>query len=272
MHHKPNLAAQSPIDDTLNSVRRIWASAAKENKCLVGRNNRSAHRTYPHLNKLSWLEPHWNPLGPNIGLSLHQKVISAFKVTEFLKPLQLQIAWTPSGPSWMLLTRKKGKGWSTPCSENWIVACLSLSWYIYWIVSVWCSLTAFTYQMYNRYRQEQCLVSTQANSHDIASHLDNSCPQSCTLTRVRRRFAFKRLSVLYAAVNTLCRLHIDANTFVSLPTNAYEDLVDNVHRNMILSHFGKPSKYLPWCMIIWGILSVCTGATFSFFKIFWSQN
>ena len=128
------------------------------------------------------------------------------------------------------------------------------------------------YQMYNRYRQEQCLVSTQANSHDIASHLDNSCPQSCTLTRVRRRFAFKRLSVLYAAVNTLCRLHIDANTFVSLPTNAYEDLVDNVHRNMILSHFGKPSKYLPWCMIIWGILSVCTGATFSFFKIFWSQN
>ena len=39
---------------------------------------------------------------------------------------------------------------------------------------------------------------------------------------------------------------------------------------MILSHFGKPSQYLPWCMIIWGILSVCTGATF--FKIFWSQT
>ena len=34
------------------------------------------------------------------------------------------------------------------------------------------------------------------------------------------------------------------------------------HRNMFLNRFGKPSKYIPWCMIIWGIISVCTGATF----------
>ena len=104
----------------------------------------------------------------------------------------------------------------------------------------------------------------------VAWHLDYSCPQSCTPTRVRRRFAFKRLSILHAAINTLCWLHLDADTFVSLPMNTYEDLVNNVHRNMILSHFGKPSQYLPWCMIIWGILSVCTGATF--FKLFWSQT
>ena len=34
------------------------------------------------------------------------------------------------------------------------------------------------------------------------------------------------------------------------------------HRNMFLNHFGKPSKYLPWGMVIWGFTSVCTGATF----------
>ena len=48
---------------------------------------------------------------------------------------------------------------------------------------------------------------------------------------------------------------------------SYGNTVENVHRNMILSHYGKPSKYLPWCMIIWGILSVCTGA--SLLKVFW---
>ena len=105
---------------------------------------------------------------------------------------------------------------------------------------------------------------------DVAWHLNLSCPQSCTPTRIRRRFAFKRFSVLHIAVDSLCWLHLDANTFVSLPTNAHEDLVDIVHRNMFLNHIGKPSKYLPWCMIIWGMLSVGTGATF--FKIFWSQT
>ena len=104
------------------------------------------------------------------------------------------------------------------------------------------------------------------SGYNVAWQLDYSCPQSCAPTRIRRRFAFKRLPVLHAAVNTLCWLHLDANSLVSLPTNAYEDLVDNAHRNMFLNHFGKPSMYLPWCMIIWGILSVCTGAIF--FKIF----
>ena len=30
-------------------------------------------------------------------------------------------------------------------------------------------------------------------------------------------------------------------------------------RNMFLNYFGKPSKYLPYCMVVWGGLSVCTG-------------
>ncbi|RXW25283.1 hypothetical protein EST38_g562 [Candolleomyces aberdarensis] len=34
--------------------------------------------------------------------------------------------------------------------------------------------------------------------------------------------------------------------------------------NMFLNHVGKPSIYLPVCMIIWGAISVATGTTFSF--------
>ena len=162
---------------------------------------------------------------------------------------------------------KKGKSWSTRYLENWIVACLSLSWYTYWIVSVLCCLLRFLPDVH---QLSTGTMSRKCSGYEVARHLDYSCLQSCTPTRVRKRFAFKRLSVLHAAVNTLCWLHLNANTFVSLPTNAYDDLVDNVHRNMFLNYFGKPSKYLPWCMIMWGILSVCTGATF--FKISWSQT
>ena len=59
---------------------------------------------------------------------------------------------------------KKGKSWSTRCLENWTVACLSLSWYTFWIVSVLYTLVHFYgfHQMYISYRQEQRLVSTQA--------------------------------------------------------------------------------------------------------------
>lgn len=32
-------------------------------------------------------------------------------------------------------------------------------------------------------------------------------------------------------------------------------------RNMFLNYIGKPSIYLPVCMIIWGTLSTLTGAT-----------
>jgi hypothetical protein len=114
-------------------------------------------------------------------------------------------------------------------------------------------------------------MSRKYSGYEVARHLDYySCPQSCTPTRIRRRFAFKRLSVLHTTVNILCWIHLDANTFVSLSTNAYEDLLIIFHRNMFLNHFGKPSKYLPWCMVIWGIISVCTGATL--FKTLKSQT
>lgn len=37
-----------------------------------------------------------------------------------------------------------------------------------------------------------------------------------------------------------------------------------VPSNMILNKFGKPSIYLPGCMLAWGIISTCTAATKSY--------
>ncbi|CAG8103583.1 unnamed protein product [Penicillium olsonii] len=41
-------------------------------------------------------------------------------------------------------------------------------------------------------------------------------------------------------------------------------LLMQVPSNMILNKFGKPSIYLPGCMLAWGILSTCTAATKSY--------
>lgn len=32
----------------------------------------------------------------------------------------------------------------------------------------------------------------------------------------------------------------------------------------MLNKFGKPALYLPTCMVIWGVISTCTGAVQSF--------
>ncbi len=34
-----------------------------------------------------------------------------------------------------------------------------------------------------------------------------------------------------------------------------------VCRNMFLNWIGKPSIYLPCCMVVWGLISVLTGIT-----------
>ena len=36
------------------------------------------------------------------------------------------------------------------------------------------------------------------------------------------------------------------------------------HRNMLLNYIGKPSLYLPICMMIWGMISCLTGVTTNF--------
>lgn len=37
-----------------------------------------------------------------------------------------------------------------------------------------------------------------------------------------------------------------------------------VPSNMILNKLGKPSIYLPACMVVWGVISTATAATTSF--------
>lgn len=34
--------------------------------------------------------------------------------------------------------------------------------------------------------------------------------------------------------------------------------------NMLLNYIGKPSLYLPGCMIVWGVISCLTGVTHNF--------
>ncbi|KAB2581349.1 Major facilitator superfamily [Lasiodiplodia theobromae] len=41
-------------------------------------------------------------------------------------------------------------------------------------------------------------------------------------------------------------------------------LLMQVPSNLMLNKFGKPALYLPTCMVIWGVISTCTGAVQSF--------
>ncbi|KAF8165387.1 MFS general substrate transporter [Crassisporium funariophilum] len=61
-------------------------------------------------------------------------------------------------------------------------------------------------------------------------------------------------------------LHLKGSQFATILSILYIGyILMQIPSNMFLNYFGKPSKYLPWCMIIWGALSVCTGFTTSFF-------
>ncbi|KAF8812398.1 MFS general substrate transporter [Phlegmacium glaucopus] len=57
-------------------------------------------------------------------------------------------------------------------------------------------------------------------------------------------------------------LHLEGSQFYTLLSILYVGyMLMQIPSNMFLSRIGKPSQYLPWCMVIWGILSVCTGFT-----------
>ncbi|KAF9569063.1 MFS general substrate transporter [Agrocybe pediades] len=61
-------------------------------------------------------------------------------------------------------------------------------------------------------------------------------------------------------------LHLEGTQFASILSVLYIGyILMQVPSNMFLNYFGRPSKYLPWCMIVWGGLSVCTGFTTNFF-------
>ncbi|KNZ79848.1 hypothetical protein J132_08506, partial [Termitomyces sp. J132] len=61
-------------------------------------------------------------------------------------------------------------------------------------------------------------------------------------------------------------LHLEGNQFASILSILYVGYIFmQIPSNMLLIYVGKPSKYLPSCMIIWGFISMLTGVTTNFF-------
>ncbi|KAI0053653.1 MFS general substrate transporter [Auriscalpium vulgare] len=60
-------------------------------------------------------------------------------------------------------------------------------------------------------------------------------------------------------------LHLHGNQFATLLSILYVGyILMQVPSNMFLNYIGKPSLYLPVCMMIWGMISCLTGATHNF--------
>ncbi|KAF8974312.1 MFS general substrate transporter [Flammula alnicola] len=61
-------------------------------------------------------------------------------------------------------------------------------------------------------------------------------------------------------------LHLEGAQFATILSILHIGyILMQVPSNMFLNYFGKPSKYLPWCMIVWGGLSVWTGFVTNYF-------
>ena len=83
--------------------------------------------------------------------------------------------------------------------------------------------------------------------------------QRRSFERFRGRLAFERATIQHAAQYPLRWLHLDADTLVSMPNCPAVLFSKAYSRNMFLNYIGKPSIYLPACMILWGLLSCLTG-------------
>ncbi|RDB22566.1 hypothetical protein Hypma_010249 [Hypsizygus marmoreus] len=61
-------------------------------------------------------------------------------------------------------------------------------------------------------------------------------------------------------------LRLEGNQFASILSILYVGyILMQIPSNMLLNYFGRPSIYLPSCMVIWGGISVLTGFTTNFF-------
>jgi MFS family permease len=66
--------------------------------------------------------------------------------------------------------------------------------------------------------------------------------------------------LLTSAQHSLRWLHFDADTLVrDVQLLAGILGLTRVNRNMFLNYIGKPSIYLPVCMMVWGTISILTG-------------
>ncbi|TFY60003.1 hypothetical protein EVJ58_g5425 [Rhodofomes roseus] len=60
-------------------------------------------------------------------------------------------------------------------------------------------------------------------------------------------------------------LHLQGQQFATLLSILYVGyIIMQVPSNMILNYVGKPSLHLPFCMIVWGVISILTGITHNF--------
>ncbi|KIL70100.1 hypothetical protein M378DRAFT_156155 [Amanita muscaria Koide BX008] len=60
-------------------------------------------------------------------------------------------------------------------------------------------------------------------------------------------------------------LNLEGNQFAMVLSVMYIGyIIMQIPSNMMLNHIGKPSLYLPACMMIWGAISFCTGFVNSF--------
>ncbi|KAE9410447.1 MFS general substrate transporter [Gymnopus androsaceus JB14] len=61
-------------------------------------------------------------------------------------------------------------------------------------------------------------------------------------------------------------LHLKGSQFATILSSLYIGyIIMQIPSNMFLNYIGKPSLYLPGCMVIWGVLSMATGTTTSYF-------
>ncbi|KAG6855142.1 hypothetical protein C0991_006071 [Blastosporella zonata] len=60
-------------------------------------------------------------------------------------------------------------------------------------------------------------------------------------------------------------LHLEGNQFATILSVLYVGYIFmQIPSNMLLVYIGKPSVYLPVCMVIWGCISILTGVTTNF--------
>lgn len=87
------------------------------------------------------------------------------------------------------------------------------------------------------------------------------CFQCRSFERVRGRFASERPTIQHNSEYPLCWLHFNADTFVSIlqPNSPRFPLLIDPSSNMFLNYVGRPSIYLPVCMMLWGAISCVTG-------------
>jgi len=67
-------------------------------------------------------------------------------------------------------------------------------------------------------------------------------------------------------------LNLTGNQFASILSILYVGyLVMQIPSNMFLNYIGRPSKYLPVCMAIWGLISVSTGFATNFVGVMYTR-